>query len=371
MRTRRRYRASVGDRQAALEAVSEALLGIAGDLRSDAVLERLVDAARGLAGARYAALGVPDEAGDGFARWISAGLTEEQIDAIGPLPRSHGVLGAALLDPEPFSTQHLRTDERFGGWWPSAHPDLDELLAVPIVFRGDVVAAFYLANKDGGFTDEDRWLVGELAAHAAVLIEHARLYEASRELSVLEERNRLARELHDALTQSLFGLRLRLEAGDVAGAGSLLEEVFAELRSLIFQLRPPALEHEGLVPTLTKHLELVERTYGLDVALDADPVGPLAAETEQALFRIAQEAVTNVVRHADAAQVRVRLVRADGTVVLEVGDDGCGFDPHARAVSARRLGLVSMRERALGLGGRLDIDSTPGAGTTVRAEVPA
>ena len=97
----------VADRSAALAAVSEALLGIAGDLRSDAVLERLVDAARDLGGARYAALGVPDEEGDGFSRWISAGLTDEEIDAIGPLPRNHGLLGAALHDPEPFRSDDV------------------------------------------------------------------------------------------------------------------------------------------------------------------------------------------------------------------------------------------------------------------------
>ena len=361
----------MSDRSAALAAVSEALLGIAGDLRFDAVLERLVDAARGLAGATYAALGVPDEDGDGFSRWISAGLTDAEIDAIGPLPRSHGVLGAALVDPTPFSTGDVRSDRRFGGWWPGAHPDLHAFLAVPIVFRGDVVGAFYLANKEGGFTDDDERLVQDLAAHAAVLIEHARVYEASRELSVLEERNRLARELHDALTQSLFGLRLRLEAGDVAGAGSILEEVFAELRSLILQLRPPALELDGLIPTLTKHLEVVGRTHGIEVAFAPSPIEPVDPDVEQALFRIAQEAVTNVVRHAGAARADVRLTRADGAVTLEVEDDGSGFDPDGRAVSARRLGLVSMRERATELGGRFEIESQPGSGTLVRATVPA
>jgi signal transduction histidine kinase len=360
----------VADRSAALAAVSDALLGIAGDLRSDAVLERLVEAARDLAGARYAALGVPDEEGDGFSRWISAGLTDEEIDAIGPLPRTHGLLGAALYDPEPFRSEDVRSDDRFMGWWPAAHPDLDAFLAVPIVFRGDVVGAFYLANKEDGFTADDQRLVRDLAAHAAVLIEHARLYEASQELSVLEERNRLARELHDALTQSLFGLRLRLEAGDVAGAGSLLEEIFAELRSLILQLRPPALTLEGLAPSLAKHLDVVGRTHGIRTRLDATSVGPLGADVEQALFRIAQEAVTNAVRHADAAQVVVRLDREGDHVVLEVADDGQGFDPEARAISARRLGLVSMRERAAQLGGHLRIDSTLGKGTTVRAEVP-
>jgi GAF domain-containing protein len=192
-----------------------------------------------------------------------AGLTDDEIDAIGPLPRDHGLLGAALHDPEPFRSEDVRSDDRFGGWWPAAHPDLDAFLAVPIVFRGEVVGAFYLANKDGGFDEDDQRLVRDLADHAAVLIEHSRLYEARRELSVLEERNRLARELHDALTQSLFGLRLRLEADDVDGARSLLEEIFGELRSLILQLRPPDLERDGLVASLAKHLEVVGRTHGI------------------------------------------------------------------------------------------------------------
>jgi signal transduction histidine kinase len=360
----------VADRSAALAAVSEALLGIAGDLRSDAVLERLVEAARGLGGARYAALGVPDEEGDGFSRWISAGLTDAEIEAIGPLPRTHGLLGAALHDPEPFTSADIRTDDRFQGWWPSAHPDLDTFLAVPIVFRGDVVAAFYLSNKEGGFTAEDQRLVRDLADHAAVLIEHSRLYEASRDLSVLEERNRLARELHDALTQSLFGLRLRLEAGDTGGAAAVLEEVFAELRSLIFQLRPPELEREGLVTTLAKHLEVVGRTHELDTALDAAPCRDVDPDTEQALFRIAQEAISNAVRHAGAARIDLSIRRDGDDVVLEVRDDGHGFDPDHRAISSRTLGLVSMRERAADRGGSVAIESSD-VGTTVRARVPA
>ena len=136
----------------------------------------------------------------------------------------------------------------------------------------------------------------DLADHAAVLIEHSRLYEARRELSVLEERNRLARELHDALTQSLFGLRLRLEADDIDGRPSLLEEIFAELRSLILQLRPPASSATGWSASLAKHLEVVGRTHGIATRLDAGRLGDVEPDTEQALFRIAQEALTNVVR---------------------------------------------------------------------------
>lgn len=360
----------MADRSAALAAVSDALLGIAGDLRSDAVLERLVDAARHLGGARYAALGVPDEEGDGFSRWISAGLTDEEIDAIGPLPRNHGLLGAALQDPEPFRSADVPTDDRFDGWWPEAHPDLDTFMAIPIVFRGDVVGAFYLANKPEGFSEDDQRLVRDLADHAAVLIEHSRLFEARRELSILEERNRLARELHDALTQSLFGLRLRLEAGDTLGAAALLDEVFAELRSLILQLRPPALERDGLAASLAKHLEVVGRAHGLRTQLSVEGLGLLDPDAEQALFRIAQEAVSNAVRHAGGTTVEVSLRRVDGAVLLSVLDDGRGFDPGNRAVSSRRLGLLSMRERAVDLGGSLAIDSEPGSGTTVRARIP-
>ena len=240
------------------------------------------------------------------------------------------------------------------------------------MFRGEVVGAFYLANKDGGFTEDDQRLVRDLADHAAVLIEHSRLYEARRELSVLEERNRLARELHDALTQSLFGLRLRLEADDVDGARSLLEEIFGELRSLILQLRPPALERDGLVASLAKHLDVVGRTHGIATRLDAGSLGDVEPDTEQALFRIAQEALTNVVKHAGAASVTVHLERTDGTVSLDGGRRRSRVRSRAIARSAsRRLGLVSMHERAADLGGSLVVESEPGGGTSVRARVPA
>src|SRR5690606_10547580 len=176
---------------------------------------------------------------------------------------------------------------------------------------------------------------------------------------------------HDALTQSLFGLRLRLEAGDVGGARAVLDDIFVELRSLILQLRPPELSLEGLVPSLAKHLDVVGRAHALATSLEADAVPPLDTAVEEALFRIAQEALTNVVRHAQASAVRVALTGRDGSVALAVRDDGRGFDPAAPAISARRLGLSSMRERAEAVGGVLRVDAAPGAGTTVRAEVPA
>ncbi len=368
----------------ALAAVSDAVLGIAGDLSLDAVLQRLVHAARHLVDARYAALGVPDDEGTGFARFITAGMTDEQIEAIGPLPRTHGLLGAMLADLTPYRTDDITTDPRYS-WWPHAHPAMRSFLGVPIVFKGDVIGAFYLTDKEGerAFDEADEELVGVLAAHAAVLIDHAHLYERSRELSIIGERDRLARELHDAMAQTLFSLRLRLQTAaalvrndpgraesEMARAEELVSSALAELRTLVFELRPPSLDADGLVASVRKHVEVLGRAYGLEVVLEARGEDRLPAAVEPALFRIIQEALTNVVRHASAQSVTVSIEAGPATASVVVRDDGVGFDPSARAISGRRLGLTSMRERAQALGGVLGVESTPGAGATVRAEVP-
>ena len=373
----------------ALAAVSDAVLGLAGDLSVDAVLERLVHAARELVDARYAALGTPDEGGTGFERFITAGMTDAEIEAMGPLPRTHGLLGAMLSSTSPFRTEEISADRRFRGWWPPTHPRMRSFLGVPIVFKGDVIGAFYLTDKTTAptFSEDDERLVQVLAAHAGVLIEHARLFEQSRELSVLDERNRLARELHDAMTQSLFSLRLTLETAaslldshpegasggvraELQRAASLVDSLFGELRSLIFELRPPALAADGLAATVRKHLEVVGRAHGLAVEVAVTGDGRLAEQTERELFRIFQEAVANAVRHAGASSLTVALDVGGERISMRVTDDGKGFDPAARAIRSRRLGLTSMRERAHSLGGTLTVDSAPGRGTTVRVDVP-
>lgn len=375
-----------GQATAALAAVSEAVLGVAGDRTVAAVLERLAAAARHLAGARYAAIGIPDDDGDGFAQFIHVGMSDDLVEAIGPLPKTHGLLGSMLVDPGPYRTADVRADPRFT-WWPAAHPRMRSFLGVPIVFKGDVVGAFYLADKESGpgFTDADESLIGLLAAHAAVAIENARLYEQSRELSMVEERNRIARELHDATAQTLFSIRLAADAAlgslpadpdrarhELATVRELAGAAAAELRSLIFALQPPSLAADGLVAALGKHLDLLGRAHRLDVALVADGVGPLPAGLEADLYRLAQEALTNVVRHAAATSVTVTLSvsRDPGSITLTVADDGAGFDPATRGIRAHRLGLTSMAARAARHGGSTRVESSPGAGTTVTAEVP-
>src|ERR1700758_1363894 len=220
----------------ALKAVSDAVLAVASNLSVDDVLQKLVDAARELAGARYAALGVPDGQG-GFRRFLVAGMSDELVASMGPLPRTHGMLGAMLDGADggagggvPYRTDDIHRDPRFRGWWPRQHPDMRSFLGVPIIARGEVIGAFYLTEKQGSdeFDAADEELIELLAAHAAIAITNARLYEQSRELSVVSERNRLALELHDVVSQKLFSLMLTAEA-----AGTQLERDPAAARTQV------------------------------------------------------------------------------------------------------------------------------------------
>lgn len=367
-----------------LKAVSDAVLAIGAELSVEEVLQRLVHSARTLAGARYAALGIPDDDG-GFSQFLTSGMSEKLIASLGPLPRTHGMLGAMLETAEPFRTQDIHEDPRFNGWWPRGHPDMHSFLGVPIVAPEGVIGAFYLTEKEGesNFTVADQELIQLLAAHAAIAITNARLYEQSRELSILSERNRLALELHDAVSQKLFSLVLNAEAAatlldrdanearaQVVKLQELATQALDELRSLIFELRPPDLERDGLCGALRKHVDVLRRLQPTQIELKGDLELAPDLRRDQDVFRIAQEALQNALRHAHATHILLRLRAEDGRLLLDVEDDGVGFDPEAADVRSQRLGLTSMEERAQRLGARLEVRSAQGAGTTVHLEMP-
>jgi len=367
-----------------LKGLSDAVLAVSAESSVDEVLQRLVDGARELADARFAALGLPDGEG-GFRRFLTSGMSDALIASLGPMPRQHGMLGAMLETTTPFRTSDIHDDPRFRGWWPRSHPDMRSFLGVPIVAPDGVIGAFYLTEKHGGaaFTDDDEELIGLLAAHAAIAIGKARLHEQTRELSIQAERNRLALDLHDAVSQKLFGLVLSAETAatlldrdpgaardQVERLATLAQEALDELRSLVFELRPPDLARDGLCGTLRKHVEVLRRLQGRDISLDVDDGVALDPARDAEVFRIAQEALQNALRHSGAEHIVVRLRREERRAVLEVADDGAGFEPGAVALRSRSLGLTSMEERAERLGGELTIDSSP-AGTTVRLEVDA
>jgi signal transduction histidine kinase len=367
----------------AFEAMSEALLAVTAERSVEAILQKLAHAARALAGARYAAIGIPDGEG-AFAQFITSGMSDKVVASMGPLPRTHGLLGAMLESEQPYRTGDIHDDTRFRGWWPRTHPDMRSFLGVPIVSRTGVIGAFYLTEKEAApdFSAADQRLIEMLAAHAAIAIENARHYEQSRELSIAEERNRLARELHDSVTQKLFSLVLSAEAAstlldrDGAGARAELErlqelarEAMDELRTLVFELRPPAVDSEGLATALRKHVDVLRRAYRREIGLELIGTPSGAPRVERDVLRIAQEALQNALRHAGAERVELRLDARNGQLVMSVIDDGIGFDPAAPELRSRRLGLTSMEERAEAIGGTLSIESAPGAGTTVRLEV--
>jgi signal transduction histidine kinase len=409
-----------------MEWLSAAVLALAAHRSVRDVLQTIVGTARSLLDAEYAALGVPDDLG-GFAEFVVDGVSDAQWEAIGPLPRQHGMLGVLLSDPYPMRLPDLRADPRFG-WWPPAHPVLGAFLGVPVLAgpRADdgfpprsvisedgepgepeILGAIYLANPRGRaeFSADDERLARVLAAHAAIALENARLFEQGRELTLVQERQRMARELHDAVAQSLFSLRLTAQAAatlvrrDPDRAAAEMETVAAlaadaadQLRQIVAELRPRELSRAGLVETLRSRVSLLNRVHAATVTFDAtsfeqgamatpahqgavgmpDRQEPLRlpASVEEAILRVAEEALHNALRHASAGRVAVSLAATSDTVTLRVTDDGGGFDVAGAAGSANRLGLASMRERSRAVWGTLTIDSRPGQGATVTLTVP-
>jgi signal transduction histidine kinase len=353
----------------------------------DRVLTELASGARDLVDARYAAIGIPEPEGDEFARFVTVGMSDELIAELGPLPRTHGMLDAMLRDPSPYRTDDITQDRRFRGWWPDAHPQMRSFLGVPVVSAGDVIGAFYLTDKETApaFSAADEAAVVLLAAHAAIAIDQAKLFEDSRDLALAQERGRLARELHDAMSQLLFSLQLAADAAsgllpdDPAGAAAQLDlvttlssQIASELRETVEGLRPSDLARDGLAATLRAQLALAGRAHGVPVDIRIDELPDLQNEVEHHVLRIAQEAVANALRHAGPGRVDVRIAPdGDGWLHLRIADDGRGFDPDARGLRSRRLGLTSMHERAASVGGRLAVDSAPGAGTRVDLRFPA
>jgi signal transduction histidine kinase len=359
--------------------VSQVVLAVSSQLSVRDVLQMIVRSARSLAGARYAALGVPDDAGS-FAEFVVDGLSAREQAAIGPLPRHHGMLGVILREGKPLRLADIRADSRFWGW-PETHPVLTDVLGVPIR-EGDHILGFIFAackTEPGGFTERDERLVSLFAAHAAIALTNARLYERGRELSVLQERARLARDLHDAVSQKLFSVRVKAAAAavlverdparaieEIGSVAALAGQAQAELRAVIDGLAPPELAAGGLAGSVRGYALLAGRTHAAEVLVRAGELPDLDPQRETALYRVAQEAIGNALRHSGSKQVTVSLTQRQRSVVLEVTDTGRGFDPRSLA----GLGLASMRERAASVRGRLTVVSEPGAGTKIRLSVP-
>lgn len=255
-------------------------------------------------------------------------------------------------------------------------------MGVPLIFKDRVIGMLgFDHTQPYYYSPHHAELALAFASQAAIAIENARLYAQAHTLAALEERQKLARELHDSVSQALYGINLgaqtarELLGSDPAAIAQPLDYVVAladaaliEMRALIFELRPESLEMEGLVVALTRQVDAVRARHRLAVSTDFCPEPPVALAVKEAFYRITQEALHNIVKHAHASRVEVRLAQQDAQLALQIDDDGRGFDP-TRSFPGH-LGLHSMRERAEQLGGHCRITSAPGQGTHIQVAIP-
>ncbi|MBO0878236.1 MAG: GAF domain-containing protein, partial [Pseudonocardia sp.] len=275
--------------------------------RVEPVLRQVVDAARELTGAGYAAIGVPDGEG-GFERFLTSGIDAATWSRIGALPRTHGLLGVVLREPKALRVADIRADPRFRGY-PGAHPDMGAFMAVPIQAGGEVLAEIFLTNPagDGEFSDAALHVVEALAGHAALAVVTAQRLERLRELSIVAERTRIARELHDSVTQTLFSLSLAAESASALADGeepaalreqldrvrSLAQLGLDELRDLVDTLRPAELGKDGLASALRTRIDLLRAVHRVPITLHTRVARPVDAALGRELLKITNEAVGN------------------------------------------------------------------------------
>ena len=354
-------------------------MAVASDLGLATVLERIIDAATELAGARYGALGVLDPTRTHLVEFITVGLDDAQRAAIGEMPKGHGLLGVLITDPRPIRVPDLNEHaERFG--FPANHPPMTSFLGVPLYVRGEVFGNLYLTDKVDGsvFTDIDEELVSSLAAAAAIAIENARLHDRTNELSLLAERERIGRDLHDTVVQRLFATGLGLQ-----GTARLtdrpevrerlhkhiaeLDETIRQIRSAIFELDAPSLVGHSLRRDILDLTAESARMLGFDPVVHLDgPIDTLVPESMiTTILAVVREALANIARHANARHVDV-VLRADSHLLIEITDNGSGYAPGARSGN----GMRNLASRAAEHGGDFEIMASDGGGTIVRWSVP-
>lgn len=365
-----------------MAALDAAVRGIAGVLDLERLLQLIVDEVRELANAEYAALGIVDEAGV-IQRFVTSGLTEAERERIGDLPQGKGLLGLIIREKRSFRIHDIGTDPRRHGFPPN-HPPMSSFLGVPITLHGKSVGRLYLTNKRGApeFTAHDQSIVERFALHAAIAMENARLHEAERRLAVVDDRERIGRDMHDGTIQNLYAVTLMLDdvpalmeedpaqaRERVDRAVDSLHGVIRDIRSFIFGLRPILLEDGGLSEELESLAAELEAGAGIEVRVRVDEELDLPPGVVAELLAIAREALSNVARHARASHVSLDLERTADAVRLTVEDDGIGFD----AVAARprtHQGLDNLQARAARLGGDVRIDSGAGRGTRIMLTLP-
>jgi PAS domain S-box-containing protein len=371
----------VADRTRQLQALHDVMAAASASLDLPTVLERSLDQVLKVMRSEVGAIHLLNEGGETLRMAASRGVPPDSLDESEAVPVRDGLVGwvveqgtpivmpSLIMSPRPLLA--LPTDATQG------------YVGVPVRVRGQALGVLSVIAESGRrFSKAEVSLLASIADEVGVAVENARLHQQAQELAVVRERERLARELHDSVTQSLYSLTLLAEAGQrlIGGGdrkrvgeylgrlGEIAQQALKEMRLLVYQLRPLALKREGLVGALQERLDAVEKRAGADARLLVEGTVALPASVEDELYRIAQEALNNALKHAAPTLVKVTIRAADKRMSLVVEDNGRGFDPQS-AAGKGGMGLVSIRERTEKLGGSFALVSRPGVGTTVRVDL--
>jgi signal transduction histidine kinase len=385
--------AEIQKRAAQLEALNMAGLSLITELDLRVVLQKVVDLSRELVVARYGALGVFSDTGAGFQQFITSGLTEEQKKLIGAPPKGLGVLRFLMDEGRAVKIDNISEHENSYGY-PENHPEMRTLLGVPIIVKGNVIGDLYLSEKidpfdpDANtlipFDEEDLRILELFATQAAIAIENAKLYRQVQQLAVLEERQRFGMDLHDGVIQSIYAVGLMLEniqrqvTTDPASATEGISEAIrslntaiSDIRNYILDLRPQHFQGRNIVQGVEELARALRANTFMDVNLDILNVNSELVTPEQTveILHIAQEAISNVQKHAQASEVEISMRFQDHTLLLDILDNGISIKPPDLQHS-RGNGLKNMQERAATLEGDIVIGPRLEGGTEVRLSVP-
>lgn len=364
-----------------LRRLLDAVLTVGSDLSLPLILRRIIEEATELVDATYCALGVLDETGTRLADFLTVGLDEDEVRRIGNYPEGHGILGLLIVEPKPLRLPDLNQHPDSYGFPPN-HPPMTSFLGVPVLLNDKVFGNLYLTDKKGGgpFTDADEELVVGLAAAAGMAIESARLHQQLQAASLTEERERIARDLHDDVIQRVFAAGLALQSAAqlstqdevrdrLARVIEDLDVTIQHVRSTIFELG----RHRSNAPSSVRADVVAvcnEAATALGFAPQCRISGPIDSsvtpEVAVHLVFSLREALSNVARHARARSAVVDITASDGLLCLTVTDDGIGIDPNTR----RRSGLANLAERAAAVGGTFRVSRGDGHGTVVEWTAP-
>lgn len=365
------------ERTASLDRLSpliQSAASVVGEVDLGQVLKRLISEAMMMTDARYAALGVLGEHGV-LSDFLFEGIDPELAAEIGHLPTGRGVLGTVIREKRPLILDSI-SDHPDSYGFPPNHPEMTNFLGVPITAGESTFGNLYLTEKRGGFSQEDLRIVEALAHIAGAAIKTARLQERLRRVAVVEDRQRIARDLHDSVIQDLFAVGLSLQglvrriddeetARLVDDAVDRLDKSVNSLRHYIFELKDPTQPKLGLDERLQDLVSRMGSAYPATVRLTIDWLEPTKADDE--IVMLVQETLSNSLRHSEADLVEIELTDDDHDVVLTVSDNGVGFE---QAEVSTGLGLANMRSRVERLGGVMTIDSGVGKGTTIEVRLP-